>query len=86
MKYKSSYNIDLASLIKFSNPHVSYNGRCWILTIGINIDNETQKLTNEVIGIDLGVKELAICSNGMTFKNINKDLTVKKLEKRLKRL
>ena len=86
VRYKSSYNIELTQITKFSNPHVSYNGRCWILTIGVNIDNEIQKLTNEVIGIDLGIKELAICSNGMIFKNINKDLTIKKLEKRLKRL
>ena len=86
VRYKSSYNIELTQITKFSNPHVSYNGRCWILTIGVNIDDEIQKLTNEVIGIDLGIKELAICSNGMIFKNINKDLTIKKLEKRLKRL
>lgn len=86
VKYKSSYNIDLTQIIKFSNPHVSYNGRCWILTVGVSVDSEMPKLTNEVIGIDLGIKELAICSNGMVFKNINKDLTIKKIEKRLKRL
>ena len=86
VRYKSSYNIDLVSLTKFSNPHVSYNGRCWILTIGVNVDNEMQKLTNEVIGIDLGIKELATCSNEMIFRNINKDLVVRKLEKRLKKL
>lgn len=86
VKYKSSYNIDLTQIIKFSNPHVSYNGRCWILTVSIEVINEFQELTNEVIGIDLGIKELAICSNGMMFKNINKDLTIKKIEKRLKRL
>lgn len=86
VKYKSSYNIDLTQIIKFSNPHVSYNGRCWILTIGVSVDSEMHKLTNEVMGIDLGIKELAICSNGMMFKNINKDLTIKKIEKRLKRL
>lgn len=86
VKYKSSYNIDLTQIIKFSNPYVSYNGRCWILTVGVSVDSEIHKLTNEVIGIDLGIKELAICSNGMIFKNINKNLTIKKLEKRLKRL
>ena len=39
-----------------------------------------------VIGIDVGIKDLAICSNGMTFKNINKTKVVKKFEKRLRRL
>lgn len=37
------------------------------------------------IGIDLGVKDLAICSNGSTYKNINKTAKVKKIEKKLKR-
>lgn len=86
VKYKSSYDIALTQIVKFSNPHVSYNGRCWILTVGVSVDSEMHKLTNEVIGMDLGIKELAICSNGMMFKNINKDLAIKKLEKRLKRL
>ena len=36
------------------------------------------------IGIDLGLKKFAICSNGLTKKNINKTSTVKKLEKKLK--
>lgn len=41
--------------------------------------------TNEGIGIDLGLKDLAICSDENEFKNINKCLTVKKVEKKLKR-
>ena len=40
---------------------------------------------NEGLGIDLGIKEFAICSNGNKFKNINKTSTVKKMEKKLKR-
>ena len=86
VKYKSSYDIDLTRISKFSNPHVSYNGRCWILTLGIETKIEEIKLTNEVIGIDLGIKDLAICSNNMIFKNINKTKVVKNLEKRLCRL
>lgn len=37
------------------------------------------------LGIDLGIKDLAICSNKVTYKNINKTQRVKKLEKKLKR-
>ena len=37
------------------------------------------------IGIDLGVKDLAVVSNGKVFKNINKSSKVKRLEKRLRR-
>ena len=86
VKYKSSYNIDLTKISKFSNPHVLFNGRCWILTIGIEVKNKEIELTNEVIGIDLGIKDLAICSNNMKFKNINKTRAIKALEKRLRRL
>lgn len=39
----------------------------------------------EGVGIDLGIKEFAICSDGSKFKNINKTSTVKKVEKKLKR-
>jgi len=39
----------------------------------------------EAIGIDLGVKNTAIVSNGMIFKNINKTSKIKKIEKKLKR-
>ena len=38
------------------------------------------------IGIDLGVKDLAICSDGIVYKNINKSKEVKKLEKKKRRL
>lgn len=38
---------------------------------------------NEGIGIDLGIKDFAICSDGRTFKNINKTAKLKKLEKQL---
>lgn len=37
------------------------------------------------IGIDLGIKDFAICSNGKTYKNINKSSQMRKLEKKLKR-
>ncbi|MFR5096558.1 MAG: RNA-guided endonuclease InsQ/TnpB family protein [Clostridium perfringens] len=49
--------------------------------IGIKIFNHN----NEGIGIDLGIKDFAICSNGNKFKNINKTSTFKKIEKKLKR-
>ena len=46
---------------------------------------EVLKPTNEGIGIDLGIKDFAVCSDGTIFKNINKTSTVKKVEKKLKR-
>ena len=49
---------------------------------------DTVKVTNtssKGLGVDLGIKDTAICSNGMIFKNINKTKKVKKLKKKLKR-
>ena len=49
---------------------------------------DTVKATNtssEGLGVDLGIKDTAICSNGKVFKNINKTKKVKKLKKKLKR-
>ncbi|QAT41037.1 RNA-guided endonuclease TnpB family protein [Clostridium sp. JN-9] len=43
------------------------------------------KRCSEGIGVDLGLKDFAICSNGIIKKNINKTSRVKKLEKKLKR-
>ena len=45
----------------------------------VNIDNSS----NEGIGIDLGLKDFAILSNGKTYRNINKSAGLKKLEKQL---
>ena len=44
-----------------------------------NIDNNS----NEGIGIDLGLKDFAVVSNGKTYRNINKSAGLKKLEKQL---
>ncbi|MGU8647814.1 RNA-guided endonuclease InsQ/TnpB family protein [Clostridium perfringens] len=48
---------------------------------GIKISNSN----NEGLGIDLGIKEFTVCSDGIKFKNVNKTSTVKKVEKKLKR-
>ncbi len=56
--------------------------------VSVLIDEEEPKKTklNEFgIGIDLGIKDFAICSDGETYKNINKTKEVRSLEKRLKR-
>lgn len=72
--------------IKVTNPRIKHNGRYWVLTLGIEVKSEPVELTNVSLGIDVGVKDLAVCSNGQVFKNINKSRTIKKLEKRLRRL
>lgn len=71
---------------KYSNPRVSFDGKYWYLSVGIEEEQSKQNLTDETLGIDLGIKDLATVSNGKVYKNINKTGKVKKLEKRLRRL
>jgi putative transposase len=71
---------------KYTIPRISFDGKYWFIAVGIEKEPPVVELTNESIGIDVGIKDLAICSNGITFKNINKTRVVKQLEKRLCRL
>jgi len=68
------------------NPRIKYDGLNWYITVGIEYEDSTTLSTNEGIGIDLGIKDLTICSDGNTYKNINKTHKIKKLEKRKRRL
>ncbi len=69
---------------KPSNPRVTFDGRHWWISVGFQEDFESQELTDESIGVDVGLKELFVASNGMKERNINKDAKVKKLLKRKK--
>jgi putative transposase len=71
---------------KYSNPRVTFDGLHWYLSIGVEVEPKNNKLTNVAIGIDLGLKELAIISDGAIIPNINKTLKMKRLEQRKKKL
>lgn len=68
------------------NPRVSFDGKYWYLSYSYEVEPLSEKLTNEVIGIDLGIKDLAVCSNGVLYRNINKCFNIQKLEIRKRRL
>ena len=93
VKYKTSYQIPLGKDAKFYNPRISLVNDKWILTVDYECENQIFELTDKIMGIDLGVKELAIVAYGdeqnndcLVFKNINKSIKMKKLQKKLKRL
>lgn len=71
---------------KYMNPRFTYDGLYWYVSVGIEVDDNTILPLNDGVGIDLGIKDLAISSDGNTYKNINKTQKVKKLEKRKRRL
>ena len=64
--------------------YVSIKADRYYVSVLVEIpDNKIANNSNEGIGIDLGLKDLAIISNGKTYKNINKSVKLKKLEKQL---
>ena len=71
---------------KYSNPRIKFDGLNWWITVGIEYEDSTTLPTNEGIGIDLGISDLAICSDKQKYQNINKSQKVKKIEKRKRRL
>ena len=71
---------------KYMNPRISFDGLNWWISVCVEFPDCKDSLNDNGIGIDLGVKDLAICSDGNTYKNINKGQTIKKLEKRKLRL
>ena len=71
---------------KYYNPRIKYDGLNWYITVGVNYDDCTNEPKNNGIGIDLGIKNLAICSDGNVYKNINKSKKIKRLEKKKRRL
>ena len=64
--------------------HVSIRADKYYVSVLIEIlNNKIVNNFNEGIGIDLGLKDFAIVSNGKNYKNINKSAKLKKLEKQL---
>ena len=71
---------------KYTNPRISFDGLNWFLTVGIEAEAPKPVTGTDGIGIDLGVKDLAICSTGQVYRNINKTSRVRRLKKKQRRL
>lgn len=75
---------------KYMNPRFTYDGLYWYVSVSVEVSDIPSVTTNDDVddgvGIDLGLKDLAICSDGNKYPNINKTPSVKKLEKRKRRL
>lgn len=71
---------------KYTNPRITFDGINWWISVGVECEDSTTLPSNKGMGIDLGIKDLAICSDGNTYKNINKTNRIKKLKKKQRRL
>lgn len=85
IKFNTNYNIPNC---KYSNPYCSYDGKYWYLSFGVEVEENQTTLNKDLsIGIDLGIKDLAIVNClDKPIRNINKTKRVKVLKKRLRRL
>ena len=74
------------TVTKFSNPHIKYDGKYWYISVGVEAEKPVVELSGASLGIDVGIKDLAICSDKYKAKNINKSKKTKKHTKKLRRL
>lgn len=91
-KYKYIPIIFGRNQITLLNPRISYINNKWILSFGLEIENQdlNRPKSDKSIGIDLGIKELATAAFGYdesyVFHNINKSKRVKNLERKKQHL
>lgn len=72
---------------KYINPRITFDGINWWISVGIEYADNTETPVNDGVGIDLGIKDLAICSDiDKPYKNINKTQKIRKLKKKKRRL
>ena len=88
VKYKTDFKIPIGKH-KFSNVRLSKELNKYFISFGLECENQTRELNDYSMGIDLGVKDLAVISYGessLVFHNINKSSKVKNLYRELKHL
>ena len=84
---------------KYMNPRIAFDGERWWLSVGIQTTRHLKPLRrlsfackkrrqarSEGIGIDLGIKALAVLSDATKVGNINKTRAIKRLKKKRRRL
>lgn len=68
---------------KIMSAVVSSSGGYWWISIAVEMPDPETAVSGEPIGVDLGVKDTAVCSNGLVFEN---QKHLKKSLKKLRRL
>ena len=84
---------------KYTNPRIAFDGERWWLSVGIQTSRNLKPLRglffsykkrrhirSEGIGIDLGIKDLAVLSDSTKVRNINKTRAIRRLKKKRRRL
>lgn len=86
VQYKTDFDLPIGKGAKFMNPRISYINGKWMLSFGMECENQAPELTDRPMGIDLGVKDLAVAEfdgEMLQFHNINKSKQMRGLKRRL---
>ena len=90
IKYKTDYVFKYGlRQIKALNARISRTNGKWMLSFGMECENQAPILTDKPMGIDLGIKETMVVAYGnesIIFHNINKSKKVRELKKRIRNL
>lgn len=90
VKYKTDFEFALGKgVCKFTNPRVTNINGKWMLSFGMECENQVRQLNDYSMGIDLGIKETMVVAYGdkkLVFHNINKGKTVRTLKRKIKSL
>lgn len=68
--------------IKLHDTRIYFDNKYWYLSVGIEVSLTEEPLTDDIIGIDIGIKNHISTSNGIVEPNINHSRQVKILERR----
>lgn len=70
--------------LNYQNPRITFDGINWWISVGLKEEQPKPQLTDETVGVDLGVKYLATCSTGKVYLNPTKQKNYRKVRKSLK--
>lgn len=87
--FKTDFELPIGRGHKFLNPRISFVNDKWLLSFGMECENQAPTLTDKPMGIDLGVKDLAVAEfdgSPIAFHNINKSKRMRQLKQKQKRL
>lgn len=91
VKYRTDFNFQCGrNMLILKNPRVSNIGNKWILTFGLEVEKQDYNLNDFSVGVDLGIKDLAVVSydndKSKVYHNINKSKKVKYYKSKLKHI
>ena len=58
--------------VKYMNPRISFDGLNWWISVCVDVPEHKENFNNDGVGIDLGIKDLAICSDANKYKSVSR--------------